>query len=79
VCVIVYTLQFRAAFCEKGTADAQCVAPVRGGVGYNNVTHWCMANFDGQTDCQAIRDAAESEALDISRYEGHMCFLVFLR
>jgi len=59
--------EFRRAFCEPGTADGQCAAPLRGGIEFNNVTHWCMANFDGQTDCQAIRDAAETDALDISR------------
>ena len=43
------------------------MAPHDGGVDYANVTAWCMASFDGQTDCADIREAAESEALDLSR------------
>jgi hypothetical protein len=62
------SLQFRDTFCERGTADAQCMAPHDGGIHYDNVTDWCIATFDGQTDCADIREAAETDALEISRW-----------
>lgn len=43
------------------------MAPHDGGIDFVNVTDWCMATFEGQTDCADIRDRAESDALELSR------------
>lgn len=68
--VIILYQQFRHTFCESGTADEQCMAPHDGGLNFHNVTEWCMVNYNGQTDCDEIRERAETDALELSRYDG---------
>ena len=57
-----YFSEVRKLFCAPGTSDSKCMAPLGGGRDFESVTDWCLANFNS-TDCQSIRDTAESNAL----------------
>lgn len=66
---------FRRAFCEpSSTYNTLCAAPE-----VNNVTSWCLANFNA-TDCEDIRDEAQ-EKVDrfmIAYYYGTAIWGIFL-
>lgn len=53
--------QVRVIFCEPGTANTLCVAPVQGGKNYNNTELWCLALYNATT-CESVKNAAQSEA-----------------
>merc|ERR1711871_220886 len=57
-----YFSEVRKLFCAPGTSDSKCMAPLGGGRDFESVTDCCLANFNS-TDCQSIRDTAESNAL----------------
>ena len=55
--------EVRRLFCDAGTAEGKCKAPLAGGLDFENVDDWCMFHFNS-TDCSSIRARAEAEALN---------------
>lgn len=55
--------QVRKYFCEKGTANNKCIAPILGGPEYDSTKAWCLAKYNA-TDCSAIQQKALERALD---------------
>ena len=53
--------RFRKQFCEKGTADKECMVPLFGGPDYSSEVEWCI-EFHNKTDtCTDIRNQAQDE------------------
>lgn len=65
--------QLRKYFCEEGTADNKCIAPIFGGPDFATTLDWCIYNFNA-TDCKKIQEVALDKALafaeDIVVIEG---------
>lgn len=55
----------REAFCEPGTANAECMAPVNGGLDYTSVDEWCEAMFNS-TACAEITEEAQDDAFSFT-------------
>lgn len=47
--------------CEEGTWDTKCTVPVNGGIEEDSEASWCATHYEGDSDCGAIREAAESK------------------
>ena len=57
-----YFSEVRVLFCAPGTSMSKCRAPLGGGMDFESVDDWCRYYYNS-TDCQNIRDEAESNAL----------------
>jgi hypothetical protein len=55
-------LLVREIFCAPETASTKCLAPISGGIAFDNVDEWCIAMYNS-TDCSNIRREAETAAL----------------
>lgn len=55
----------REAFCEPGTANKECMAPVNGGSDYTSVDEWCEAMFNS-TACAEITKEAQDDAFSFT-------------
>ena len=49
---------FRKMTCDPGTANEQCLAPMKIGENSTNVDEWCIENYNGTTNCEVIRESA---------------------
>jgi len=49
----------RDLFCEEGTADGKCTVPIGGGSIYTDEMVWCAEEYNGDTDCMAIKTDAQ--------------------
>lgn len=50
----------RKWFCVEGTAEGQCMVPIKGGAEFETEKDWCEANYN-ETNCEVIRDDAQSQ------------------
>jgi len=48
----------RRLFCEEGTEDSKCMAPIDGGSVYESELIWCQKEYNA-TDCESVRDDAQ--------------------
>jgi hypothetical protein len=51
---------FRELYCDDGTANTLCAAPILGGKDYDSTDEWCFSKYNS-TDCVKLRGEAQFE------------------
>jgi len=58
---------FRNIFCDEGTANEQCLAPMKVGSNDTSTDDWCVERYDAK-DCEEIRESAISQMANVSYF-----------